>query len=111
MYVLQICLALSPDSFSLRQNITQRFGVDLYECRIDKDTGFKVVPLGPHPSEKVVDFRWSPFGGLFCLSEKESGLSAKQIWSTYMIVSQIVTKPEVEAGQEYTKWKGKIMKV
>lgn len=70
-------------------NITQRFGVDLFECRIDKDTGFIVVPLGAHPSEKVVDFRWSPFGGLFCLSEKESGLSAKQIWSTFMIVASV----------------------
>jgi hypothetical protein len=55
--------------------------------------------------------RWSPFGGLFCLSEKESGMSAKQIWSTYMIVGSTETRTETAAGDKYTKWKGKIMGV
>jgi hypothetical protein len=67
------------------------------------------MPLGAHPSEKVVDMRWSPFGGLFCLSEKEPGMSAKQIWSTYMIVGSTETKIETAAADKYIKWKGKIM--
>ena len=55
-----------------------RAGVDLYECYKDKVTGFHVRCLGFHPSEKVVDLKWSPAGEIFALCEKDGmGINAK----------------------------------
>lgn len=54
-----------------------RDGCDIYQCGDNKDTGFHINLLGYHPSEKIVDFSWSPAGEMFAICEKDSGMSSK----------------------------------
>jgi hypothetical protein len=63
-----------------------RHGVDIYQCTQNKQTGFEVKLIGYHPSEKVTHFSWSPAGDIFVICEKEGQISAKNIWSYYMII-------------------------
>ena len=64
----------------------KRHGVDIYEMAQNKQTGFEIKLIGYHPSEKVTHFCWSPAGDIFVICEKEGQVSAKNIWSFYMII-------------------------
>lgn len=65
----------------------KRMGVDIYDMHKDPQTGFEVKLTGYHPSEKILDFSWSPAGDVFAICEKDGlGSGAKLIWSFYMIV-------------------------
>jgi len=72
-----------------RQNYTldaKRNGVDIYEMYNDKQTGFNVRNIGQHPADKVIDFCWSPAGGIFTVCEREGlSLTSKNVWSFYMV--------------------------
>lgn len=66
-----------------------RHGVDIYKMvRNQTSGGFDVQLIGFHPSEKVKQFSWSPAGEVFAICERENAMSAKNIWSFFMIMQQ-----------------------
>lgn len=67
----------------------KRQGIDIFQVEHDKLKGFIVKDIGAHPSDRVVDFSWSPAGEVFCTLEKDGAYAtAKSIWNFYFIEEQ-----------------------
>lgn len=67
----------------------KRQGIDIFQVEHDKLKGFVVKNIGAHPSDRVVDFSWSPAGEVFCTLEKDGAYAtAKSIWNWYFIEEQ-----------------------
>jgi hypothetical protein len=86
----------------------ERDGVDIFEMQIDADTkAMTVKKIGPHASDRVVNFEWSPAGDVFAAAEKDGpGMYAKTIWSFYLIDQRMETEKKPKKIQQIVRGKG-----
>jgi len=84
-------------------NDPYRTTVDLYQLKHDNLLGFVVKEMGPVPSDKVTEFKFSAAGNIFCTVENEA---ATRNILTFYLINKVSNEGETNTVHTSSRKKG-----